>query len=410
MLCAVVLSTSCGASHHSVAAPDLASITALVQRHAAAIMARSQQTFVADLDRSTAAGDFADRQRAEFADLAPVPLAAWSYDVTGIVPDQAPTTAATQRLGAPAVIVHLTLQYRIAGVDDQPSQHDVWWTFVRRHGRVYLAGDSDLGEAGGTSWRGPWDFGPLVVQRGAASLVLAHAPQAAAVPGLVQAADAAVAVVRTVVPTGWPAQVAVIVPATQDELAQQTQDAQSTPLPQVSAETVFDSIGTSGAPRGARVVVNPDVLGRLSAVGRRIVLQHEITHVAMAAATTASTPTWVAEGFAEYVGNLGSGQPVAVAAQELATAVRRGSVPARLPAGSDFTGADAAPAYQQAWLACRYIAQRAGQAGLVQFVRLVGASLAAPDAAAATALQTVLHESTAQFVAQWRGYLTAELR
>lgn len=407
---AAALVAACGTSHREATAPDLGAITALLQRHASAVLSRSRSAFVTDLDGSAAAADFRTRQAAEFDNLAPVPLASWAYQVDDLVRDRAPTASATHRLGAPAVIAHVILQYRIAGVDAQPSQHDEWWTFVQRRGRVYLAGDSDLEQDGSTGWRGPWDFGPLVVRRGTTSVVIAHPSQAGAVAGLGQAADAAVTVVRSVVADGWSGHVAVIVPATEAELAQQAQGAQPTPLQQVSAETVFDPIGTNGPPGGPRVVVNPDVLGRLTGVGRRIVLQHEITHVAMAAATTASTPKWVAEGFAEYVGEIGSGQPVPVAAQELAAAVRRGAVPTALPGDDAFAGSTAAQAYQQAWLACRYLASRAGVQALVRFVRLVGASSDGPAGAVAAALQTMLHESVVRFVAQWRGYLMAQLR
>ncbi len=67
-------------------------------------------------------------------------------------------------------------------------------------------------------------------------------------------------------------------------------------------------------------------------------------------------------------------------------------------------------AYEGAWLACRLIAQRAGQPALVRFYKLVGASPDEPDQAVAAALRAVLHETTAQFTAQWRGYVVSTLR
>jgi hypothetical protein len=150
-------------------------------------------------------------------------------------------------------------------------------------------------------------------------------------------------------------------------------------------------------------------IGRLSRVGERIVLQHEVTHIAAAAATTDATPTWLAEGFAEYVGNLGSGQSVPDAASELATAVRSGAVPRRLPEPGAFTGRAAGRAYEEAWLACRLIASRAGQAGLVRLYRMVGRDGAAAQGAAAHAARRVLGEPISRFVAQWRAYLRQQL-
>jgi hypothetical protein len=154
-------------------------------------------------------------------------------------------------------------------------------------------------------------------------------------------------------------------------------------------------------------VVRPDALRTLSPLGLRIVLRHEVTHVATAAWTTPISPRWLIEGFAEYVGNLDSGQPVTFAARELATAVRAGQLPTALPADDAFAGSGAqlARVYQESWLACQYLASRVGAAGLVEFYRAVGTSTAANDQAAAEVLRTTLHETLGTFLAQWRGYL-----
>jgi hypothetical protein len=118
-------------------------------------------------------------------------------------------------------------------------------------------------------------------------------------------------------------------------------------------------------------------------------------------------PTWLVEGFADYVGNLDSRQPVVVAASELRAEVRAGKEPGALPTSADFTdaGARLPQVYEQAWLACRLIATLAGPAGLVRLYHLV----AAPGATVDRALRTVVHVSTAQFTARWRQYLRTEL-
>jgi hypothetical protein len=88
--------------------------------------------------------------------------------------------------------------------------------------------------------------------------------------------------------------------------------------------------------------------------------------------------------------------------------VAAGHLPAALPAPAAFagTGTGVAAAYQQAWLACRLIAARAGPAGLVRFYVAVGAD---PSGAVAPALRAVLHESVDRFTAQWRDDLRREL-
>jgi hypothetical protein len=45
----------------------------------------------------------------------------------------------------------------------------------------------------------------------------------------------------------------------------------------------------------------------------------------------------------------------------------------------------------------------------VRFYRLVGASPSASGVAVAAALRSVLHETTAAFIAQWRAFLKAQL-
>lgn len=382
----------------------------MLARHSAAVLGRSAAAFLADIDTAAAAADFRRRQQAEIASLAGVPLQSWRYAVSSPVTDQAATAASAKRLGASALIVHVSLSYALKFVDPQPTSRELWWTFVRRHGHVYIAADDDMAELGGVSWTGPWDYGPVVAARGSASLVLGHPQDSAGLPRLAAAVDAAVPVVTGVWGPRWARQVAVLVPASSKELTALV--GQGTALTDVSAEAVFDARDpATGAAYGQRLVLNPRALAELTPAGLRIVVQHEITHIASAASTGQSTPRWLVEGFADYVGNLGSAQPVRVAASELRAEVARGTLPVALPADADFTPGEARlpQVYEQAWLACRLIATRAGQDGLVRFYRLVGASADVAPTAIAAAVRSVLHESVATFTAQWRAYLKEQL-
>jgi hypothetical protein len=208
----------------------------------------------------------------------------------------------------------------------------------------------------------------------------------------------------------WPRYVVVVVPGSEEELAA-TVGESSTITSAVAAAAISDNADpVTGAVPGQRLVVNPDALDGLSAVGRRIVVRHEVTHIADARATTDATPVWVREGFAEYVANLATGQPVPVAAAELRAEMVAGRQPAQLPGPADFaTGTTIGAAYQEAWLACRLIAAKAGTSGLVTFYRVVGQAVADPSPAEA-GLRAVLHESLAAFTTQWRAYVRAELR
>jgi hypothetical protein len=138
---------------------------------------------------------------------------------------------------------------------------------------------------------------------------------------------------------------------------------------------------------------------------------HEITHLASAAVTADITPRWLAEGLAEYVANLHTGQSVATAAAELRAQIAKGRLPTTLPSDAAFgaSGSVLAAQYEQAWLACRLIATRAGQSGLLRFYRAVGTALAPRAEAVASAFRSVLHETQSAFVGQWRAYLRAQL-
>lgn len=401
---------ACSRPSSSTQAPPLAQVNALLARHGAAVLDHSASRFLADVDTAAPAARFFAAQRAEIANIAGVPLQSWSYTADSVVSDPSVLAAQRARLGAPVLIVHVTLSYALRDIDPEPTAHDLWWTFVARHGRVYLAGADAMAGQGGTSFVGPWDFGPVVLARGAASLVLGHPAQAGLLPGLARAVDAAVPVVTGVWGSDWAQRVAVFVPDSSTEFSDLV--GTGTSLTDVSAETVFDTQDpVNGGRYGQRIVLNPTALATLSPVGIGIVLRHEITHVASAASTTPATPRWLVEGLAEYVANLTTGQSARTAAPELAAAVRRGVLPRSLPGDSAFAagGPALAQLYEQSWLACRLIARRVGAAGLVRFYRQVGVSAQGPDGAVATALGRVLHESPAAFLAQWRAYLTAVL-
>lgn len=404
------LLAACGSSGPD-RAPTTAQVTEVLARHARALLARDEKAFLADVDRERPAAGFRSRQAAQFEALAQVPLQSWSYAVSAPVTEPSALAAARSRYGAPVVIVRLSLAYRLTGVDPAPSTHDLWWTFVRRGGRTVAAGDDDLAEAGGRSWRGPWDFGPLEVRRSASGLVLAHPGTTTRLVDLAVALDSAVPVVTRVWGHDWPGQVAIVVPGSRDELAELS-GTNGAGIVDTTATTIADPPDPlSGVVTGRRVVMNPETLPDLTPQGLRIVVQHESTHVAAAGVTDPATPRWVVEGFADYVGNLDSGQPVRVAAPELTAEVRAGRLPAALPTDADFLGRSGrlAAFYEEAWLACRYLAARAGRDGLLRFYRAVAAPTTDPQAAVARALRTVLGTTPTGFVAAWRDHLRTEL-
>jgi hypothetical protein len=375
----------------------------VLDRHGAALLARDRAAFLADLDSSPAAARYRAAQAATFDNVAGVPLAAWSYQITAPVTGGSVLADAATRYGAAVFIARVAFRYQLRDADPAPTAHDVWLTFVRRSGRVLIASDADLAGEGGASWHGPWDFGPVVARRGAASLVLAHPADETRLSAVAAVADEAVAAVTGLWGNGWPRRVVVIVAGSQDEMAAIVGASGS----DTAAETVADDADPS---TGLRVVLSP---ARLSSLGLRLVMRHEVTHVATWALTHASETltTWLIEGLADYVANLGSRQAVTLAAGELRAEVASGRIPAALPANDEFTpgGTRLPQVYEEAWLACRLIAARAGQDALVRLYRHVATSTGSPRDALDAGLRDTLRLSTAQFTARWRQYVRAEL-
>jgi hypothetical protein len=240
--------------------------------------------------------------------------------------------------------------------------------------------------------------------------VLAHPANSDRLATFARAVDGAVPAVTAVWGPRWRRQVAVLLPDTQAEM--EALVGHQFALARIAAVAVADYADSwDGVARGQRVVINPLNLGRLTSLGLRIVLRHEITHIASRAATSETMPTWLIEGFADYVGYAATGLPTGAVAPDLRDRIRAGRWDGRLPADRDFRG-DApglAVAYEEGWTACRVIAGRVGTAGLVRLYRLVGASRADGGKAVDGALRRVLRTDYPGFVALWRSAVRTEL-
>ncbi|MDQ2838746.1 MAG: hypothetical protein M3Y42_20960 [Actinomycetota bacterium] len=390
---------------------EISAVMQLLGRHAEELLRRDRPAWTADLDDASAADGYTGQQRAVFDNLAGVPLASWRYLLTAPVTDPTVLEPAAQRLGGRVVVLHVQLEYGFALADPTPTAKGLWLTAVRRAGGWRLASDSDAAADGGASWHGPWDFGPLKVRSGPHTLVLAHPAHQADAARFEPLVEAAVPVVTSVWGKDWNDHVVVLIPDTTAEFVAVSGD--SADSHDLAAVAVADAVDPDGTVLGARVVLNPTTLSELDAAGRRLVVQHELTHLASQAATSDQMPTWLIEGFADYVGNLGSGQSVRTAATELGAEIRRGVLPAALPTNADFDGGNGrlAQVYEESWLACRLIASRIGQQGLVRFYKLVGsAARTDPGTAAALGLRQLLHTDLAAFTAAWRAALIAQLR
>ncbi|MFV2209813.1 hypothetical protein ACFHW2_06280, partial [Actinomadura sp. LOL_016] len=358
---------------------------AVLARRAEAVRSGDRAAFLATV--AAAPAQFRAAEARRFDNLRRLPLGGWREEV------------ADPRLAedSDAVVVRVETRYRFRGFDDGDAARVRQLTFAPRSGGWAVTGDGSA--HGFFDDAAIWDAGPLTVARGRACLVVGDTT---GLDGIAALLDAAVPAVTGVVGTGWARRAVALAPADPGlagELAGSRTDVAS------FAALAAVTPGPGKEPGRDRVVVSPATFGRLNDLGRRVVLTHELTHVATGGARDDTTPLWLIEGFADYVGYRDAGIGVRDAAAELRREVAAGRLPARLPAPDDFAG-DArrlSQSYQEAWLACRMIAERYGEATLVRLYRAAGR----------TPLNAVLRAELGlapdRFTAMWRDHLKKEL-
>ncbi|MCD0450982.1 hypothetical protein LO762_17525 [Actinocorallia sp. API 0066] len=349
---------------------DPARVDALLAARSAAVLAGDKAGFLATVD--PAEPGFLARQEELFGSLAALPLAGWAETVA--------------ELDGGLVTVRVAHRYRGFDTADE----------VRTgHLRVGPAGFTGDGGDGRADDAQIWSRGPVEAVTGAASLVVGSGPlrQIAAL------LDAAAPRVTAAVGPDWARKAVALVPVDGEHARALAGDRD---LGEVVALATARP-NADGSPGRPRILVSPETWPRLSALGRRVVLTHELTHIALDAGSDTTTPMWLVEGFADYVGYLGTSVPTRKAAAELAAEVKAGKLPDRLPDAAAF-GTSAprlSQSYQEAWLACRMIAETHGRAKLLALYR-AARTLPEPEA-----LKRVL--GVEDLTPAWRAYLRAHL-
>ena len=226
-------------------------------------------------------------------------------------------------------------------------------------------------------------------------------------------AAAAVSRVSGVWGTDWNSHVVIVTPATSDQFAQLLSRPSDNGLDQVAAITQ-GVIEPGQRATGDEVVVNPNAYTALAPLGRRVVITHELTHVAARSSTIDPVPIWLTEGMADYVGYSGLDIPRQRVASQLLVLVRAGKGPMALPTEVNFdpSRSKIATSYSAAWLAVCHLVDLYGQAKVVSFYRAVassrtadGAPQADPEIAAASQFPRSFGVTQPQFVDSWRSYL-----
>ncbi|AHH17128.1 hypothetical protein NONO_c23320 [Nocardia nova SH22a] len=258
-------------------------------------------------------------------------------------------------------------------------------------------------------------YGPVVAQQvsgedGRLSVVLGHPYQRGDIDQLAREVEPAVTAVSQVWGPDWAQEAVVTVASSTSEFAALTHAAGPV-SGEVAAASVADPFVPGTRPTGQHIVFAADAGHRLGTDGLRETLRHELTHIAARAATVDGSPQWVLEGFAEYCGHRGDHDSFTRVAPTVTSRARAGQLPAALPADGAFVpapGNDAALAYEQAWSANAFVADRFGEADLVALYRRL-ATGPQDDAALDRGLRDTLGIGRTEFVTTWQEWIKARV-
>jgi hypothetical protein len=283
------------------------------------------------------------------------------------------------------------LSWRLGGLDRRAATVQLAVTVRDEAGRALL---TDVAPVAGPMPL--WLQAPVRLRRGSGWMVVTSDP-ARSLARLGTAASSATEAVARVLPRAKrPLVVELPADTRQFEAALGAAPGEFAALAAVT--TTADGSIRDGAP--VRVVLNPTQVASMADPGLRVVLSHEATHVATGAPLDEG-PLWLTEGFADYVALRGL-RSTPSATRAAARLVRAEGLPSGLPDAADFasSGSRLEAAYEESWLACRVVVDRAGERALVRLVRAVAAGEAVDDA-----VHRLTGWSRRQLVGRWRDRL-----
>lgn len=273
-------------------------------------------------------------------------------------------------LGADADVHQVAVRWRVNG-DVAPAEHLLWLTFVTDGSATRIAGTTD-GPQEPTA-QPIWLLTSLILTRTATTTVLNGS--AGSSQRWLASGDAAVAALLSRLPgdlrVRWNRRLVIEVPATRSAFEKVLG---VTPGSYRRIAAVAWPEGPEPASAPVRIVVNPELARSLDEQTMDVLLTHEATHVATRSATSPA-PTWLVEGYADYLAYDAHPATAARAEAELFEDLREHGGPRALPDDSKFTAAapDLKRSYAESWLACRYLARRTSPAALGRFYRAVDA-------------------------------------
>lgn len=381
-------------------------VDALLAQWSQALRTDDEAALRALIDPQAPAG-FADAQVRLARDLQGVDFSSFGFSL-GDDPEVFVPPQIQDRLGAVDVWgAPVRLDFALSGVDDAPVHTPVGAIVARRGEHWTLVSTHELQDGTHpTMPAGPWEYGPVTqtpvpVPSTPGSLVLAHTGDEAEAAAAARMLPAAIGAVSDFWGTGWDRTVVVEIAGSAEEFSGLT----GNPAERTDVAAASISLPSDVAAHGQRVVFAPGALTSMSADDARLVLQHELSHVAVRADVGRGAPTWLLEGTADYVGERRTDAPAAAAPVPLVAAmVGVHGAPDELPKNADFAGPNAALAYELARSAADYIVATYGEDGL----RAVHRALAPggqDEAAQDEAMQAAVGVTMNAFAGGWSAWL-----
>lgn len=297
------------------------------------------------------------------------------------------TAADQRRFGSHAWVASVQVRYRLP-FDTGPTHMTTAFVFDPRPGGTSVVSIGGYGE------RSPlWMRGPAEVRR--TDRVVVVAAGTAPAGRYLALGRKALSDVHAVLP-GWNGTLVLDVPRTEAELESVLDSDPGTYAAIAAVTTTVDGSLQQGSP--VHVFINRSVFDDLKRRGAQVVISHEATHVATRGPFS-DMPTWLLEGFADYVALDHADVPVHVAAAQVLARIRRDGLPTHLPTAADLqpSAAGLGATYEEAWLACRYLGAQYGEARLVRFYDTVRAGTPLDEA-----FRQVLGVSQGAFLRGWR--------
>lgn len=246
--------------------------------------------------------DFGRAWLARASNLAGVPLSSYRLVLDDSLPDLATGGVRARYEDALVQVRYVREEHTLEGFGELgPAAEDLFLTLVETDDGWTVAADRDAEPLGLISVDHLWDHGP-VVATGSGEVVALHHPETAGLDEVLREAAAALDDVRARWPLAWPGRVPVLVPRSQEELADLLHV--TFPLDDFIAFATATPTGELGDYEltGSRILLNtPRFLARPSATRQRI-LVHELTHVATRPVAGPFVPSWFEEGVAQAVG------------------------------------------------------------------------------------------------------------